>query len=70
MEVGKMPNDYYYIDLEKMYFSPNPPKYQSEVKRERLIILFVIILLMGLTVGIPLFVNIGKAIFEITPIIY
>jgi hypothetical protein len=65
-----MAKKYPYVNLERLYFSPNPPKYESDIRRERLVTLFVLILLVGLSIGIPFMVNLGKSIFEVPPVIY
>jgi hypothetical protein len=61
---------YEYVNLERMYFAPNEPKDEGDVRRERTVILLVIALAAGLAVGLPLLVNLGKALFEIPPVIY
>ncbi len=58
------------VNYERMYFPPNDVKDEGDVRRERAVTLMVIILLVLLAVGIPLFVNMGKALFEIQPVIY
>ncbi len=53
------------------YFSPNPePRTMSDVRRERNVVLMVIVLVVILSVGIPFLANLGKSIFGITPVIY
>ena len=61
---------YEYIDYEKMYFSPNEPKDKDAIKREKIVALLVFMVLVGLAVGLPLMVNIGRTLFEIQPVIY
>lgn len=59
-----------YVDYERMYFSPNDVKDEGDVRRERAVTLLAIIFFVALAVGVPLFVNIGKTLFEIPPVIY
>ncbi len=59
-----------YVDFERMYFSPNDIKDEGDVRQERAVTLLVMVLFLLLAVGLPLFVNMGKALFEIQPIIY
>lgn len=59
-----------YIDFKKMYFPTNDVKDEDDVGRERIVTILVIMVLVGLAVGLPLVVNMGKTLFEIQPIIY
>ncbi len=59
-----------YINFERMYFPANDVKDEDDVKRERIVVILIIMVLVGLAVGLPLMVNMGKTLFEIKPIIY
>jgi len=58
------------FDPKHMYFQTNEPKTMEDIRRERIITLWFVFILVALSIGLPLFVNLGKAIFEIQPIIY
>ncbi len=61
---------YEYVDLERVYFSPCGKKTESDVRRERAVSVAFLLLLLILSIGVPLMVNIGKSLFEIQPVIY
>ncbi len=57
-------------DLDKYYFSPNGAKTTEDVKNERFVAFLVLAVLVGLTIGLPAFINLGKSLFGIQPVIY
>ena len=64
-----MPVKKFYPEI--MYFQViDKPKTMEEVSAERDATLWLTILLTILSVGLPLFINLGKALFEVQPIIY
>ncbi len=60
----------FYPDNEPMFYQISEQKTEDEVQAERNITLLVLFTLMLLAVGIPMLVNLGKALFEVQAIIY
>lgn len=54
------------------YFCPheNVIKTRNDVRRERAVVLWVLICFAVISVGLPFMVNLGKELFAIQPVIY